>query len=308
MSVRPGRNTRRSTWPAIPGSRCDARAGRSSSPQPLRRAPARPALERLAELHPSELVAHPNHPSRSSGHRCPLVPARPTRRAVDTGIGGVGARTTGAGTRHRPGLQPGRCFDLTVSVPGVSTTTGWPDRRRRGGDGRRQRHEGDCHTVGRRGPAVRRTPAAAPHPWPRSAPTRSRASSPVIDICSAIMAAMTGAANDVPSTSALPFNVCRPCSNATPSRGASATPRRAPTRRPSRRSSRTRPWVRYAPVADHGLPSESTVVSRAPTASTDSNAAGYVSRDVSSLPAEATMQQPVWQDRVEPIRDLDDGT
>ena len=70
-----------------------------------------------------------------------------------------------------------------------------------------------------------------------------------------------------------------PVSNATPSRGSSATPRRAPTRRPSRRSSRTSALGPVRACADHGLPSASTVVSRAPTASTESNAAGYVSRE-----------------------------
>ena len=48
-------------------------------------------------------------------------------------------------------------------------------------------------------------------------------------------------------------------------------------------------------------------MSRAPTPSTESNAAGYVSRELSWLPAEATMSEPVWLDRVEPIGDLDDG-
>ena len=104
---------------------------------------------------------------------------------------------------------------------------------------------------------------------------------------------MSGFVNDVPSTCAMPFSWRSPLSNDTPVTWfvRNATPG-AHALDPVAVVREARPWVRSVSATTTGPPLESTVVSSAPTPSTESNAAGYVSRGRPGYPAEATMNNP----------------
>ena len=122
MSVRPGRNTRRRTWPAIPGSRCDTCVVVRRSPlHPLPRAPAPRAPKALLICtHPSWLPIRIT-PREEAGTIAHLSPHDPR--------GGGGYRNSAwvRGLDHGDTARACGPGDVSTMTSGVQQVTGCPD-------------------------------------------------------------------------------------------------------------------------------------------------------------------------------------